>query len=211
MTDPVHHIPEPMLAAYAAGALPYPFAVLIAAHVSLCDECRARVDAHGVVGGLVMEGLAPAPISADGRARALAALDALGADAPRRKGFDIFPEPLAGMLGGKPPRWRLLGFGAKQAILWQGPAGSLRLLSIPAGQAVPDHGHAGLELTLVLAGSFSDAGGVYRKGDVEVADETLEHVPLAGSAEPCICAAATDAPLRFRGLVPRLLQPVLRI
>jgi putative transcriptional regulator len=27
----------------------------------------------------------------------------------------------------------------------------------------------------------------------------------------CICAAATDAPLRFRGLIPRLLQPILRI
>ncbi len=211
MTDPVHHVPDEMLAAHAAGALPYPFAVLTAAHVSLCDECRARSEAHCVVGGLVLEGLAPVAYSAGGRARALAVIDGAKAESPRHAGFDEFPQPLAALLDGKPPRWRPLGLGAKQAILWHGEAGSVRLLSIPAGQAVADHGHAGLELTLVLGGTFSDEGGVYGKGDVELADETVEHVPIAGTERHCICAAATDAPLRFRRLVPRLLQPILRI
>jgi putative transcriptional regulator len=29
------------------------------------------------------------------------------------------------------------------------------------------------------------------------------------AGEDCICLAATDAPLRFRGLIPRLAQPLL--
>ncbi|RMH44225.1 MAG: transcriptional regulator, partial [Alphaproteobacteria bacterium] len=47
--------------------------------------------------------------------------------------------------------------------------------------------------------------------DIEVADASLEHTPVADEGEPCICLAATDAPLRFHGLIPRLLQPIFRI
>lgn len=211
MTEPTHHVSDALLAAYAAGSLAYPFAVLVAAHVSLCDDCRARLEAHRHLGGLVLDGVAAAPVSEACRARALAALDLPGSADPPRTGFDIFPPPLAQLLGNAPPRWRSLGFGAKQAILWQGRAGTIRLLSIPAGQAVADHGHHGLELTLVLSGAFSDEGGLYKTGDIELADETLQHVPRATDDMPCICAAATDAPLRFRALIPRMLQPIFRI
>lgn len=250
MTEPIRpvrapdrHAPEAMLAAYAAGSLPYPFAVLVAAHVSLCDECRARLEAHRTVGGLALERLAPAAVSAEARRRTLAALDepslgpnsgsnfgpdsgpdsgstfgsSLGPDsgaepeAPSARGAGLYPAPLAALTGPAGPRWRSLGFGAKQAILWSGAAGDLRLLSIPAGQAVPEHGHRGLELTLVLAGAFSDASGLFRAGDLEVADEGVEHTPHATPEAPCLCAAATDAPLRFRALLPRLLQPMFRI
>jgi putative transcriptional regulator len=86
-----------------------------------------------------------------------------------------------------------------------------RLLYIPASSKVPDHGHRGLELTLVLAGSFYDEGAWFRRGDVEEADATVEHQPVAGPEEACICLAVTDAPLRFRSLIPRLAQPFLGI
>lgn len=209
MTDPTHHLPDSMLAAFAAGALPYPFAMLVAAHVSLCDECRARLDAHRALGGLVLEGLAPAALSGGAKSRALSALDAATVPEPPRP--SAFPAPIDALLDAHGPRWQSLGFGAKQAILWTGAAGSLRLLSIPADQAVPEHSHGGLELTLVLAGAFADATGTYRAGDVEVADDTLEHIPRTLGEEPCLCLAATDAPLRFRGVIPRLLQPLFRI
>ena len=62
----------------------------------------------------------------------------------------------------------------------QRPEGSLRLLYITPGRAVSDHGHGGLELTLVLQGSFRDAFGV---GDVEVAAEDVQHAPIAGEGQ----------------------------
>jgi putative transcriptional regulator len=211
MSEPKHHAPDPMLAAYAAGSLPYPFAVLVAAHVSACDECRARLEAHSLLGGIMLEGLPAAAVSGTARERTFAALDESVVPQSHHQAFDVYPGALAQLLGGAPPRWQPLGFGTKQAVLWRGDSGSVRLLSIPAGQAVPDHGHHGLELTLVLSGSFSDAVGDFRTGDLEVADELLVHVPKAGPEGPCICAAATDAPLRFQSFLPRLLQPILRI
>ena len=221
MTEPVHHVPEAMLAAFAAGSLPYPFACVVATHVSMCDECRARLDAHRALGGLVLERIAPLPVSDTGRARVLAALAAGGemdavrdeppAPAPAAARSDPFPAPLPDLIGARGPRWRALGFGARQALLWNGAAGSLRLLSIPAGQAVPEHGHRGLELTLVLDGAFADAAGVFGPGDLEVADAEVGHTPRATDEARCLCVAATDAPLRFRALLPRLLGPVFRI
>lgn len=209
MTEPTCHLPDAMLAALAAGTLPYPFALVAAAHVSLCDDCRARLEAHRALGGLVLDGLAPAPLSAGARTRALAALDRPVLQ--ERPAGGPWPAPIDALIGAQGPRWRSLGFGARQAILWAGPAGSLRLLSIPADQAVPEHGHGGLELTLVLSGAFADETGAYRAGDLEVADDGLEHTPRTLGGEPCLCLAATDAPLRFRSILPRLFQPIFRI
>ena len=76
---------------------------------------------------------------------------------------------------------------------------------------MPDHGHRGLELTLVLQGAFRDETDRFGPGDIEIADEAMEHTPIAESGEVCICLAATDAPLRFNAIIPRLAQPFLRI
>lgn len=216
-----HHIPARLIRAYVAGTLPRSFATVVAAHVSLCDECRAQLAAEEIAAGAVLESLAlpaaSAPQDMELRERLLARLDAAPdlppdeADeaTPARQG--IYPGPVAAALGGRPPRWSRLGAGVRQMILEGDREGSVRLLFIPPGVAVPEHGHGGLELTMVLQGSFDDETGHYGVGDVEVADEALEHTPIAGPGTPCIALAATDAPLRFNGLIPRLLQPLFRI
>lgn len=211
MTAITHHIPDAMLAAYVSGNLPHAFAVVVAAHVSLCEECRAAIEAHQAVGGTVLEVSEAVALSENAKADILAQLDAPYAPAPVYKRSGVFPGPVMEALKGKPPRWKALGMGVRQDILSDDKAGSLRLLYIPPGRAVPNHGHNGVELTLVLQGSFSDETGQFRIGDVEVADEQLDHTPIADTGAACICLAATDAPLRFRSLVPRLLQPFLRI
>lgn len=211
MTPVTHHIPEGTLRAYAAGQLPHAFAVVVAAHVSLCTECRAQVEAEEMLGGALLEGEAAAPLAGDARARLMAALDDSPPPRPAIRASGIFPAPVMEALKGNPPRWKMLGGGIRQQILSQDREGSLRLLYIPPGMAVPEHGHRGAELTLVLQGSFSDSEGRFARGDVEVAHDEIDHQPVAGPGEPCICLAATDAPLRFRGLLPRLMQPIFRI
>jgi putative transcriptional regulator len=114
-------------------------------------------------------------------------------------------------LKGDPPKWKSLGFGVRQSIIRKDSAGSVRLLYIPGGQAVPEHGHRGIELTLVLQGAFKDETGRFGVGDVEVAGDELDHIPVAEKGEACICLAATGAPLRFHSLVPRIFQPIFRI
>jgi putative transcriptional regulator len=86
--------------------------------------------------------------------------------------------------------------------------GGLGLLKVAPGRVVPEHGHAGAELTLVLRGSFHDATGRYLPGDVADLDETVEHKPIADPGRECICLVASERPSRFRGLLARLLQPL---
>lgn len=211
MSKITHHISDAMLAAYSAGNVPKPFATVVASHVSLCLECRAALEAHQSAGGALMETTQSVPLSADLKANILAQLDAPFTPTPVYERSGIYPGPIVQVLKGRAPRWKSLGMGVKQDILSQGKEGSVRLLYIPAGQTLPDHSHSGLELTLVLQGSFSDETGQFGVGDVEVADETLEHTPTADVGPACICIAATDAPLRFRAIMPRLLQPLFRI
>ncbi|MDE4132789.1 ChrR family anti-sigma-E factor [Phaeobacter sp. QD34_3] len=216
MSGITHHIPDELLIAYASGTLDPAFALVVATHVSMCDESRARLGAHQAVGGALLDSLAPPEdqgisISADMKARLMDALDDPYEAPPSYGASGIFPAPVMEALGGLPPKWKPLGGGVRQSILSRGTGGSVRLLYIPGGQAVPDHGHNGLELTLVLQGAFSDETGRFGVGDVEVANADLEHTPIAEEGPACICLAATDAALRFRSLIPRLLQPVFRI
>ena len=210
-----HHLSDPLLIAYAAGNLPEAFALVVATHISMCDACRAQLAAFEAVGGAVIEGEAVA--MADGAlAAAMARLGAPERAKPLAKPqpqHNDLPAPLQDYIGGglTAVKWRSLGMGVRQAILPTAKGATARLLYIPAGQAVPDHGHRGTELTLVLRGAFRDATDRFGPGDVEIATEELEHTPVAEAGEACICLAATDAPLRFNALIPRLLQPLFRI
>lgn len=206
-----HHLTDQLLMAYAAGNLPEAFSLVAATHVSLCDDCRARLMAYEAVGGAVLEEGAAAMEGGVEACLARATAPVAKRPSPRRKG--VLPGPLADYVGGgiEGLRWQKLGMGVRQAILPTSRRASARLLYIPAGQAVPDHGHRGMELTLVLQGAFRDETDRFGPGDVEVAGEELEHVPRAEQGEDCICLAATDAPLRFKDWMPRVLQPLFRI
>lgn len=211
MTAIIHHIPDALLTAYAAGSLPRPYALVVATHISMCVKCRAAFDAHQAAGGVVLENIAEEPLTSSLKSRTLGLLDKPVASKPTYARTGVFPGPVMEALEGKSPRWKSLGLGVRQSILSAGSQGSARLLYIPPGQAVPDHSHNGLELTLVLQGSFSDSAGRFSVGDLEVADQDVEHTPTADAGAPCICIAATDAPLRFNSLIPRILQPLFRI
>jgi len=211
MTTITHHAPDALLAAYAAGNLPQPFALVVAAHISLCLDCRAAYEAHLTSGGAVLEMSNAVAVSSGLKSNVLDLLDAPIKEKPVYQRSGAYPGPVMDALKGRSPRWKSLGMGVRQSILSEGSDGSARLLFIPPGRAVPDHSHNGLELTLVLQGSFSDDTGRFGVGDLEVADQAVEHTPVADAGAPCICLAATDAPLRFNSLIPRLLQPIFRI
>jgi putative transcriptional regulator len=209
-----HEVPDNLLMGYAAGALPEAFNLVIATHVSLSDAARARLAAFEAVGGAVLDddNVDMADGSLDQMLARLDGLPQANARAPQAAD-GIFPAPLADYVqtDGRNIRWRAVGGGVKQAILRTDGKATVRLLRIPAGQAVPDHGHRGTELTLVLQGAFFDGNNRFGRGDIEVANEDLQHTPIAEAGMDCICLAATDAPLRFNKLIPRLAQPFLRI
>jgi putative transcriptional regulator len=131
-----------------------------------------------------------------------------------RRKDSVLPMPLAEYAGGSLDKvaWRSVGGGVMQAVVARGDDGATaRLLYIPGGTEVPDHSHHGLEMTLVLDGAFCDRGQRYGRGDVQIADETVDHTPVAEPGAACICLAVTEGRLKFSGLLPRLAQPFLRI
>ena len=209
-----HHLNDALLMGYAAGHLSEAFGLVVATHVTMCDDCRARLESFEALGGAVIEAEDETAVSTDALPRMMARLEVPVVSAPPKAPRKTsLPTPVAAYVGGDldAVKWRALGGGVRQAILPTGPKATVRLLHIPAGQAVPDHGHRGMELTLVLRGAFRDATDRFGPGDLEIAGEDLAHKPVAEAGEDCICLAATDAPLRFAGLMPRLLQPLFRI
>ncbi|PXW72160.1 ChrR-like anti-ECFsigma factor [Loktanella sp. PT4BL] len=216
MTKIKHHLTEPLLMGYAAGTLPEAFNLVVATHISMCDDCRAALAGYEAVGGEVMMDTAPVDVAEDALAATLALIDSgkfADQPAPRRTKDSVFPGPLQDYVSGDIDslKWRKVGGGVSQLVLKTSKDASVRLLRIPAGTAVPDHGHRGTELTLVLQGAFTDEEDRFGAGDVEVANEDLHHTPVAEEGMDCICLAATDAPLRFNGLVPRIAQRFIGI
>ena len=212
-----HHLTDELLLAYAAGNLAESWSLAVASHLSLCPVCREREAQFAAIGGAALEDFGAAAMNDTALADCLARLDDAVPDplpAARDAGAAaILPKPLRDYAGGDldAVRWSMVGGGVHQHILPLGRTGQARLLRIKAGEAVPEHGHRGLELTLLLAGSFADGVNEFRRGDIEVADEDVQHTPVAGYGEPCICLAVTDAPLVFRSLLPRIVQRFARI
>ena len=209
-----HHLNDALLMGYAAGTLPEAFNLVVATHISVCDDCRARMHAFDAIGGEIVSACQQAPV-ADACLTATLALIAASKteSAPSPVVGGIFPKPLRDYVGGDldAVQWKRVGGGVSQAVLKTRDAATVRLLRIPGGVAVPDHGHRGMELTLVLQGAFSDATDRFGAGDVEIADEAMVHKPVAEAGVDCICLAATDAPLRFSGLLPRMVQSIFRM
>ena len=216
-----HHLTEGIIVAYVAGTLSEAFNLLVATHVSMCDECRAAVAAHEAVGGAVLDDIECTALEDGALEACFDLIESRPADPIRvpnsKKSHDntdkVFPSPLQDYVGGDldSVKWRKIGGGIKQAILPTSNDATVRLLYIPGGCEVPDHGHNGTEMTLVLKGAFRDELDQFSAGDVEICDSDVEHTPIAMEGEPCICLAATDAPLKFSGFIPKIAQPFLRI
>ena len=211
-----HHLDEATILAYAAGTLNEAFSVVAAAHVSVCPSCRAAVRQAEAVGGNILEQVDAVAVSADTRARMMAQLDVVAPlnapERPRPMASHELPRPLARLLGGSnldEIRWRSLAPGIAVHDLPLSPQarGHLKLLRIGAGKAMPEHGHGGEEITLILKGAYRDKFGEFRAGDVADLDESMEHSPIVTEDGPCICLIATEAPTRMKGLFARILQP----
>lgn len=211
-----HHPDESTLMSYAAGSLSEPLAAVVAVHIDMCRRCAGEVRALERVGAALFEQLRPtetlsaAPLP-EATARP-APIRSSMARAPEPRGGDV-PPTLAPIVGSDLDEipWKRLGIGVWHypLPLSRGVKGDLRLLKVAPGQAMPEHGHGGAELTLLLRGSYRDEVGTFRTGDVADLDAEIEHRPVASIDEGCICLIASEEKARFRGLMARLVQPLM--
>ena len=216
---PTHHPGDDLLVAYAAGSLDEPVALVVATHLALCPQCRKAVSRYEEIGGALLEEQAASPMSDGSLERIMARLDEAAPETriePVRASAPVdprVPRPLRDYLGGGLDQlaWKAHRGMDEAELLPEATGYRTRLMRIKAGARMPLHTHGGSELTLVLAGGFSDEQGHFLRGDVAVADADVKHQPVADPGEDCICLAVTDGPLRLSGPVGRWLNPFLDI
>jgi putative transcriptional regulator len=213
------HISDDLLLSYASGTLDEASGLLVATHLALCPQCRTRNAAADALGGHLLDALPVAELSPDLMDTVLSQVRVQPTSSPvpaplRPRSVIVIPEPLRSYLGGDLDtlRWTRLAPRVQQiSIDIPGCGPQARMLRFQCGTQVPAHGHGGRELTLVLSGSLWDRNALLCRGDVAETDEKTEHQPHAGPDQDCICLAVTDAPLRFKGVFARLLQPLFKL
>jgi len=107
--------------------------------------------------------------------------------------------------------WRSAGRGLQIARLRSEEEERLWLVKAAPGTVLPRHSHTGSELTLVLKGAFFSGQTIYSAGDIEDANECVDHQPVVTRESECLCLAVTEGPLRFRSWLPRIAQSYLGI
>lgn len=208
-----HHPSDATLAAFAAGALDEVRAVVVATHLSQCDQCRGAVRAFESVGGALLDAVDPVAMTAGALDRALTKLgqvEQAAAVRDDRSDAGVLPAALSQYAVGP---WRWLGRGVEWRAVEVPSHEAVRLfmLKAKAGTKLPKHRHTGTEWTCVLQGAFRHQFGRYGVGDFDEADDGVEHDPLVEDGDTCICLVALQGSIELRGFIGRLLQPLVRL
>ena len=226
-----HHLDDATLMSFAAGNLPEAISAVVSAHLSWCEECRNKVRELEMIGGSLLNNVDPVELEAGTRDHLEEQFELIMQDQAFSEGedevkheledmhshisCDVLPPSITQFIG-KPYseiKWKFLspGIQSYKIPLSHDASGDLRLIKIAPGCSLPEHGHNGAELTLVLSGSYKDEHGHYKRGDVADLDHEAEHEPVVVSDQECICLFASEKPVKFKGLVPRLLQPIIGV
>ncbi len=211
-----HHPSLDFLTEYAAGTLPLAQSACVAAHLNYCPECQRTATSLLEVGASLFASATPEPVGDRLLNNVLARLD----EEPPLSYPHADPTSTAGRT---PAILQRLMAGNFADLVWKKITKTLRvsyvrtgdlrhefaLYHIKAGGKIPEHGHRGAEITLVLQGGFSDADGSYDEGDFIYRGADEVHAPTALQTEDCICIGVIDAPLRFTGWQYRWMNPFL--
>jgi putative transcriptional regulator len=201
-----------LIAHYVSGSLPEPAHVLVGSHLEM------QVSAAKLAG--VMEGFAgdalhtATPVALSARERRLAEIfESAAPPEPQARVFEKskLPASLRAYAGTDLAdiRWKMKLPGLRHHVIEKSKNVETSLLWARPGRALPQHSHHGIELTLVLAGEFHDHRGNFGEGDVSVADETLDHRPVAGRRGPCLCFSVLFAPIALSGSTLRLFGDII--
>jgi putative transcriptional regulator len=211
-----YHPDLDLMTEYAAGSLPLAQSACVSVHVGFCDHCERLTGQLSDVGAALFEELEPSPVGDVQLDAVLARLDeqpVLKYESEASRSSSA-PPILQRLMSGdfSDLTWKSIGKSLRISYLKTGdPDHELALYHIKAGGRIPEHGHRGNEMTLILEGGFSDADGSYHKGDFLFRRPGEVHSPTALQSEDCICIAVLDAPLKFTNWKFRWMNPFLKL
>jgi putative transcriptional regulator len=214
---------EALLLDYAAGSLNEALSLVVSTHLSMSSSSRDFVKHCESIGGhLLLTACEPVGVSSKCLESVLAQLDKRSdeyhdeyPENGHRYEFDgmYIPSPLSTILSSdacNAKDWHKIVKGIESFDLLRCDTSHAQLLRMAPAITAPAHSHAGLEVTLILDGAFSDETGEYNVGDLIVEDETTIHAPVSCPRQGCVCLAVTTAPIRLTGWMGRLINPFLR-
>ena len=223
----VHHLDDVTLMRFASGDLDEAFAVAIAAHLELCGECRTALRTAEACGGRLLELTDISQVSNTSfdhlrdhieRNEAIVSQDRPATQTPKRRASTAetsLPKPLHRYVGTSLDEvaWKTIAPGVlkRDITLSTTTANKLYMLKIAAGREMPEHGHGGAELTLVLSGAYQDKHGRFGRGDIADLDEHDEHQPKVEGDRPCVCLVAAQSHTKPKGLIARIFRPLIGI
>ena len=223
-----HHPDDNLLTEYASGSLATAVGLIVCAHLQTCPHCRQRVEQLNKLGAAILAHSVAEPVQGDTFAQLM-----------ERIRNQKTPETAIGEVAAKAPELhatyandpmlkhvpkviaKILPRDGK--LKWQRASGSLKIARVATGQQeyevafqrissggkVVEHDHRGLEVTLVLHGSFSDEDGIYSPGDFLVRTPGEVHRPTATQNQDCLCISVVEAPVKVTGLMGKFINPFL--
>lgn len=221
-----HHPDINMLVEYASGSLPWALGISVSAHLQLCPLCRQQTQQMNVLGGSHLEDTKTEAIANGSFNRLLERIqkeektnNAISKPAVKNDSLSTqtlttgqpLPKVIKKLI---PPRlrWKKVSSALAMAHLTAGQNDyEVAFHKISKGGKVVEHDHKGLEVTLVLEGSFSDEQGVYQRGDFIVREPGQTHRPTATQNQDCLCFSVCAAPVKVTGFLGALVNPFLRV
>lgn len=205
---------DALLLDYATGALSRPLEILVETHLAMNEKSSRSMRMLMQLGGILLEDAEPVSLSEVALQNVMSQLNQFDKETDEMfsrigEHAEWLPHPIANYVpeANCKQSWRRAGIGILETDINFGEAnGKAKIYRISPGTAVPIHTHTGAEVTLVLAGGFTDETGSYGPGDIAIQEAGGEHQPVADNDGECIVFAVNEGEIRLTGPFGRVLN-----
>ena len=214
-----------LLLDYASGVLESPLEILVETHISLNANSARQLRMLMQLGGILLEECEPVSLSEGALDAVMAEIDSEEANKETASQDNVvaftkpsvskpvtiphLPRPLADYIPDLScdKSWRRISKGLSQCrIQFDGTDVEANIYRIAPGTSIPVHSHEGTEVTLVLAGGFTDETGAFGPGDIAIQETGATHQPVADDDGECIVFAINEGNIRLASPIGRVLS-----
>ncbi|MEL6921868.1 MAG: ChrR family anti-sigma-E factor [Pseudomonadota bacterium] len=203
---------DTLLSGYVAGTLPLPVQVLVDSHLELSKTNHGFVAGLESAAGEHLTSIAPTALrNRDSALEAIFAAEPMTHSSQHSAKCDVLPAALHNFVGYRVEDipWKTKMPGFREFGLPDVDGCHVSMFWIKPGRTVPAHTHEGVELSLILDGAFHDTRGRFGRGDISIADDSVDHRPTAETDRPCIGFAVCDGSLRLTGPLRQRLGDII--